>query len=157
MAAQGYVPADPPGIGDVTGLQAALDAKADDLELAGLDSRVAQLEGDTAIGAWMAPDSIAAGAVQTADATMDPAASRLEPGDLVRLRGALDGTGGGVAGNSAAMTLPAAHRPLKVRRTTTRVGTAQTRLTINPDGTLVCNSALAAGGQLLLDGVTFTR
>lgn len=111
----------------------------------------------SAHGAWTAPTYEANAA--DAGGAWATAGSRLEFGDLVRLRGRVD-LSGSFSGGATILTLPAGHRPshqITITVRTAGTGAANTFIDISAAGALTCRTALNSGAQIHLDGVAFPR
>lgn len=93
----------------------------------------------------------------TAEATFYVPAARLQ-GDTVRLRGAMvNNTGGNITAGSTWATIPAGSRPAANVGFPIRTGTsvnAQVGL-IGTAGLLTCNTTIANGVDMVLDGISF--
>jgi hypothetical protein len=110
-------------------------------------------------GAFTAPTSLGAGVTQRA--STGTVGSRLEPGDTVRLRGAIDISGNPASG-TVLFTLAAGHRPVGGTIVHPGIRTGPTGniscvLLINTAGEVTLTAAPGAGAYLGLDGITFVR
>ncbi len=86
-------------------------------------------------------------------------ASRLEPWDVVRLRGRIAWTGSLTAGTTL-LTLPAGHAPAETQTLSVRTGPSSniaTVATIDASGVLSLVAATGNSGYLGLDGLTIYR
>lgn len=92
----------------------------------------------------------------TADGARYTPGSRLEGGDVTRLRGHLVVGGAGISANAIVMTLPtASHRPKAPVQFIARTASANFLVNINTNGEISVASGLGAGTSFALDGINF--
>lgn len=92
----------------------------------------------------------------TADGTHYVPGSRLEGGDVTRLRGQLVVGGAGITANAVVMTIAdASHRPDAPVQFIARTGSANFLVNIATNGEVSVSSGLAAASTFALDGITF--
>lgn len=108
-------------------------------------------------GPWVAITNVVAGVAATANPTTEfiPQA-RTEVGNTVRMRGRFD-ISAIIGANNTLFTLPVGYEPSRIVAFSSRLSTTMVRMLVNMDGTVVINSATAAGQQLYIDGLTYTK